>query len=382
MNSNLPPPIIRKNEFSLILAIPLCVAGFLGFCVVAYMVYKEVDKKVEAQKPAVEVRELIASLDGKGPDAAYNAVFSLLDAGKQHEAEDLLDVMIKKYNDDQRLVFVRGVCKRSRFSVEKSHVFFIKAIAIAPTSYWGKCSSLVIDYDTGSNKEAQLALSKEYQKANTNDIWIAWISAVLCRDYYKETDSTNYSQYGASSFQKALNGFSAGPVMIHQTYANIIAEELGQPEQALKHRKLAVEMEPRPWTYQGMANTLNALKRYDEANEYFAKMVELDPSDDVYWESWGMSLYKQKKYLESIEKLHTAVKLGCKSYKVFTTLADNYQELGMHEQAAAHYKKALTIKPDYAYARRRQSDNEIAYRNSVRKKAAEQLEKRDNKKDN
>ena len=51
------------------------------------------------------------------PDQAYNKLITLLGEGKQSEAEDLVELFVKQYPNDQRLAFFRAACKRSRFKV-------------------------------------------------------------------------------------------------------------------------------------------------------------------------------------------------------------------------------------------------------------------------
>ncbi len=89
---------------------------------------------------------------------------------------------------------------------------------------------------------------------------------------------------------------------MHQTYANILTEELNCNEKALKHRKIAVKLEPKAWTYQGLANTLRDMKRFDEADKAYAKMIEYDPDDAKYWYQWTCNLEEQHKWDEVIEK--------------------------------------------------------------------------------
>lgn len=79
-------------------------------------------------------------------------------------------------------------------------------------------------------------------------------------------------------------------MLLHQTCANILAEELGRHEEAFKHREIAVRLDPKSWTYQGMGNTLTHLKRYAEADTNYTHSVEMAPGDATYLHSWAWSM--------------------------------------------------------------------------------------------
>jgi len=96
-----------------------------------------------------------------------------------------------------------------------------------------------------------------------------------------------YPDEAAEQFEIILKQWNPAPVMVNHTYANLLTESLGQPEKALMFRELALAQSPRGWTYQGYANTLRKLKRYDEAIAAFEKAIEISPDRKVYQTQLG-----------------------------------------------------------------------------------------------
>jgi tetratricopeptide (TPR) repeat protein len=76
-------------------------------------------------------------------------------------------------------------------------------------------------------------------------------------------------------------------------------------------------------TYSFKAGTLTSEREteiahyFELANNYFVESTNLDPAYSGAWLRWAHSLYRQAKYAEAWEKLHTARKLGEKNVENF-----------------------------------------------------------------
>lgn len=177
-----------------------------------------------------------------------------------------------------------------------------------------------------------------------DDPLLLWVMGIQCRDYFVRFCRTTHSEEGAAAYQRLAQLLPQGPVMLHQTYANILAEELKRYADALPHRETAVRLAPTSWAYEGLGNTLSQLKRYEEAYAAFAaanalaprnahvlsswgralaaagrldaaadkyrESSERNPANPAVWYSWGLCLYKQGQYAACIPLLAAASQGG------------------------------------------------------------------------
>lgn len=62
---------------------------------------------------APRVRKQVATLKDKPASGVYDAVIEELSAGRQSDAEDILNVFVDIHTNDQRLAFAQAVCSRT-----------------------------------------------------------------------------------------------------------------------------------------------------------------------------------------------------------------------------------------------------------------------------
>ena len=117
------------------------------------------------------------------------------------------------------------------------------------------------------------------------DPLVLWMFAVECRTF-RQNDP------GALAYADLCKLWKPGPVLVHQSYANIL-DDLKRYDEALLHRELAVRLEPEPWSYDGLGNTLTNLKRWKDADAAFSRSTALDPNDPQYWRNWAISKRKR-----------------------------------------------------------------------------------------
>ena len=91
---------------------------------------------------------------------------------------------------------------------------------------------------------------KKLVDENPDDIMIRWMLAVQCRNWNRNAE-------GAELYRQILDRWNPGPVLVHQTYANLL-DELARFEEALVEHYKAVKMEPAAWSYDGLGNTWTA----------------------------------------------------------------------------------------------------------------------------
>lgn len=297
-----------------------------------------------------KVRKQVAALKNKPASGVYDAVIEELSAGRQSDAEDILDVFVAVHTNDQRLAFAQATCSRSRWSKMESGWQFRRVLELDPSTPEGNCARYMLDLDARRNVDANMQALRFLASNNKNDPLIRWLMAIECRDYYKLTGNTTYSKEAEQCYRRLIEVFDVGPVLLHQTFANVLSEELNMDEEALKHRRIAVQLEPKTWTYQGLANTLSVMKRYDEANEAYAKLVELDPHDADYWRNWAGSLSRQGRHDDCIEKSTKALECDPSSFEAYNGWGYALEQLGKPDEALEKFNKAIDLNPAHAYA--------------------------------
>jgi tetratricopeptide (TPR) repeat protein len=257
-------------------------------------------------------------------------ILSLLNEGKQVEAEALLA--------KQRVVFLTACCLRSRFMVQDSFPIF-KAIAQQNgDSVEGQCASHILYLDMHKNVEEHFEALRKLADDNPNDVMLRWMVAVQCRALHKNEE-------GVKQYKKILEKWKPGPVLVHQSYGNML-DELGRYDEALVERRKSVELDPAPWSYQGLGNTLASLKQFDKANEAYAKSIELAPDNSGYWQSWAWGLERQGNFNEAIVKAKKSIDLNPKEWQAWSVWGGCLKSQGKPDEALAKYRKALEINPD------------------------------------
>ena len=209
----------------------------------------------------------------------------LLASGEQIAAERTVQNNIKAAVDahvlpDVQEVFFLGVCTRSRFEIPQAAPLLKYVSTMAPTTVMGRAAAYVLKLDGGNGDvEATFRSLDELSGQNPNDPLVLWMVAVECRSLKKPA-------IGVKRYAKLCEQWNPGPVLVHQTYANLL-DDLGKFRESLLHRELAVKLEPAGWSYDGLGNTLGYLKRFDEADEAHRHATEMEPNRPQYWRNWA-----------------------------------------------------------------------------------------------
>lgn len=278
------------------------------------------------------------------PEESYDRSIELLSEGRQIEAEEIIAEAVKNNLDDANLLFAKAVLERSRWNKYTSRLWFGLARRQGMRTYIADTALLAMRLDGGKAKKSDLTDLIRLSDEHPDDIYLLWLSAIQCRE------QTN-GLLGRQQYEKLLSKFTVGPVLLHQTYANILSEALDEHEAALKHRYLAVALEAKGWTLQGLANTLTYLKRYDEACAVWARTVQVSPEDSDYWGGWGWTLRQAERYEEALEKHREAFRLDSASgYDAYSS-GFCLEKLKRYEEMAEFYRQAAELNhPDGLYA--------------------------------
>jgi tetratricopeptide (TPR) repeat protein len=213
--------------------------------------------------------KLLAAGDQAGAEqVVQDRINAAVNAGKSPNVED---------------VFLAAVMTRSRFDTAGAAPLFQYVNQNAPNTPHGLASGIILKLDNRTPDAPkdfraliELCLMKHYP-----DTLLLWMMAVQCRAY-------DQPKLGVDLYAELCKRWEPGPVLVHQTYANLL-DELSRFDESLVQRRLAVKMEPAGWSYDGLGNTLTGLKRWQEADDAFSHSTALNPDDVQFWRNWEIS---------------------------------------------------------------------------------------------
>ncbi len=316
----------------------LLFAGGTGGCSPAVVAAKKVLQEREQARTQARTRDA----------AAYQTVLSLWRAGSQGQAELRCAQARRASPNHQGLAFFEAACARSRFDVSAAHSLFAYVRALDPDTPAGRCADAIIVLDelryppgeAGSRTPPALPQNRlvprrfgdlrGVARQNPDDPLLLWMLAVECRAFDRNVE-------GVTHYQTLLARIhpDPGPALVHQTYANLL-DALKRPSDALPQRRLAVQLEPAPWSYDGLGATLCDLGRYEDANRAHEIALDLAARTGLesanYWRNWAFCLFKAA----------DAAGPGAKSRK------SHDQPLGTPNQIIPKIERALRLNPDDA----------------------------------
>jgi tetratricopeptide (TPR) repeat protein len=271
---------------------------------------------------------------------ALDRAFELLSEGNQVEAEEVVSWAVLRDLDNPELLFAKAVLERSRWSKWLAAECFYYLLENAQRDpLIAAASDLALQLDQEQFPGINLAELIRLSDENPDNIYLLWLSAIQCREQSE-------GELGRQQYEKLLSRFEIGPVMVHHTCANILSEELSDHETALTHRNIAVALEEKSWTLQGLANTLTYSGRYDEACEIWEKAVQLDPDDSESWGNWGWTLRETGRYEEALEKHLEACRLNQSSSYNQYYAGKCLEELGRFDEMMPFYGRAAELEDE------------------------------------
>lgn len=250
-----------------------------------------------------EAEELLSSAVDTVPE--IKSVLAHLRKREESQAEQIVLKQLDFYRKWQRIFFLVAACDRSRFDVQGTLPVFTLTRKIDETSAVGQAADLVYRLDgvflVRLLPDETLVKFRKLADANPDDVVIRWMAAVQCRTH-------NRNEEGVEHYKKVLEKWKPGPVLVHQTYANLL-HELQRYEDALVERRIAVKLARASWTYDGLANTLDCLNRHEEADKARAEVIQLEPDRSDYWCKWAVTCLHMNKFDEAIAKASRALEL-------------------------------------------------------------------------
>ncbi|MCE5268237.1 MAG: tetratricopeptide repeat protein [Planctomycetaceae bacterium] len=273
------------------------------------------------------------------PRDVERLVIEKLAAGQQRQAEAFIDEYVERHPDHVRMTFLKAVCMRSRFDIEGSGAVFRKVVEKDKDSVCGRCAALVLELDAWRDSTANFAKLRKLADEHPMDTVVRWMTAVQCRSHHWEEE-------GVRHYEKIVAVWKPGPVLVHQTYANLL-EELGRFEDALVERRKTVEMEPAGWSYHGLGSTLAHLHRFKEANEAFEEAVNIAPTNVLSWHNWAYSLLREGRFDDAIAKCKITIDLDSREWQPWSTWSEALFGQGHLQEAVQKMRVALHINPSY-----------------------------------
>ncbi len=228
------------------------------------------------------LEQIVKGLDPKLPSMTASEcveyVERLLAEGHQDRAETLLEWLVLRYPNEPRLWFQKAVCTRSRFpAVEEALKLFDRVVELSPNSPEGLASDLARRLDrneplTGCSRgNCPACALRMLADAHRDDAMIQWLMAIRCR-------ALNWNQEGIVYYRRLEERWPVGPVLFHQTFANLL-DEIGGHQESLQHRRVAVRMVWSAWTVSGLGVTLEELGRPERALEMYDEALKLYSGD-------------------------------------------------------------------------------------------------------
>ena len=281
-------------------------------------------------------------------DDAHARIIELLSDGRQGEAEDLATSAVKTHRSDIRILFAKAVLERSRWDKEVAQVWFTMARKAKGNDALSRAAWLSMELDRGNAVKKNMGELIRLSGENPDDIFLLWLGAIQCREQSGSGVSGTMAKLGKERYEKLLGHFQLGPVMVHHTFANILAESLYEYEPALEHRLLAVSMESRHWSLYGLGNTLVSMDKNEWGCAVLARVVRQNRYNAKYMNRLGDALYKMKRYAEAEEVFRKAVSLNPEGAWLWDDLADCQEKLGKYQEMFIACQKAVELGADSA----------------------------------
>jgi TPR repeat protein len=319
----------------LAIAISLCTFPLYG-----RKLYKDTWKfRPTEQKPTALIKELKQT----GPDKAYARLLNLWNEGHQLDVEAALEELVEKaYPHDQNLAFMRAALLRSRGYDVTSASLFDHVHDLAPRSVLGRASRHLSYLTYGGNEEEKRFIGlRRLVRENPDELLLLWMLGLSYRTYEKHDEAV-------AVFEKLLSRLKKGSSLVHHTYANVLEYGRSQYKEALPHRELAVQLEPKDWSYRALGNTLGRLLRYEEALAAYTNAIQLDPEEATSWAYCGWALGKLGRIEESIEKCQKAVELDPENGFAWRVWGSCLARRGQQTDALEKYRIAVSNYDSYA----------------------------------
>lgn len=262
-------------------------------------------------------------------EKTFHTIFDRLATGDQAGTEMLLGLAIQQNPGDQRLSFFEMACIRSRFDLEDTVPWARRTVKMNPSTPEGLCANLVSRLDRQENIDENMNALQLLVAAHPDNPLIRWMLAVQCRAFDRQIE-------GIRHYRALCNQMKRAPVLVNQTYGNLLEEACLLPE-ALVYRRVAVEQEQQNWSLHALGLTLNKLGRYEEAASIMGKNME-------GWRACGtmagLALLKLNRPSEALAALEKAGEYNPRDCWAWLYKGQALEKLGRFSDAAEAFIKA------------------------------------------
>ncbi len=299
---------------------------------------------------------LLVSVCSAKNDPATSEAIKLLSAGDQKHAESTVLDALKRGARDPELLFLAAVLERSRFDVAGSAPIFGRVMELSPSSPEGLASACIVGVDLSRDQRSALYYFNALlivSRQNPSSIPIHWMAAVMTRQLTRN-DQFHLSsdvhkrilECGIREYEKvlALMAPQPGPVLVHQTMANLLDDVQGY-EAAQVHREAALKMERRPWSLQAAAWTLIALGRTEEAVALMNECIAMRPNDANDFYTLGIAFSNLGRAREAVGAWDNAANLDSENRTYLIKCAMGCRDLGDYATARKYTLRALASNP-------------------------------------
>ena len=296
-------------------------------------------------------------------DDREQEVIKMLSNGEQDAAEDKIHKALAADPRNSHDAFIASVLSRSRFDVSNAAPGFFLTMSVKPDSVDGLASACILAMDSTRSPatalhflSALIALSK----VHPDNLWLHWMIAVETRtitrdaNYGLTQEQKNMAlRLGVIEYEKLLAGMApgTGPVLIHQTMANLL-DSLEAYDESLKHRETAVWMEREPWSLEGAGETLNALARFEEAIPLLEEAIQRNPKlDNGSYAALASAYLHLGKPREALEVWDHAIRNIPSNASFPANAALIYRNEGDYAKARDLMRQAVAADPKNAYCK-------------------------------
>lgn len=283
----------------------------------------------------------------KDADLYYQRGSVLLEMGKQKNDTKYITSAINNFEeaiklDDENIDYFIALgdayfaCK----NFGKSYSALNRALKIDENNFQARLKMGEVAFYSGNHELAMENLTKVTEQDRNN------LTALFMKGFiYKEIGDTANA---VTLFRKVID--------LYPDYEPAY-EELGMLYAQYKN-KLAVEylntaltLEPQNTNVlYGLAMLYQDLEEADLANEYYVKILEIDPNNKYAWYNRGwMELVLYEDYNNAIDFFTKAIECDNRYADAYYNCGLAYEKLGEKAKAKQYYDEALAIDPNYKH---------------------------------
>ena len=266
-------------------------------------------------------------MEGLSVEQNLNKAKSLVRKGKELEALDLYDSIIKKFPHN----------KRAQLGIQQLKPLNIQKLDPSPQ----KINTLIEYYQTGRYAEAEKLAQLITEEFPEHPFGWKVLGAVL-----KETGRISES---IVPFQKSLEITPQDPVA--HSNLGITLQALGRLEEAetILRQSIALKFDYAT-AHNNLGITLQGLGKLEEAEICLKQAIALKSDFFEAYVNLGNTLKELNKLDESVSYLNQGISIKPDFPEAHNNLGNTLKKLGRLEEAEASYTKSILLKPNYVEA--------------------------------